>query len=275
MGTLEEDTRLTQKSGKLTATLHEDWTVWSPNGGYMAALLLRAVGETSAFKSPISLTCYFLSVPALGEVDIEVSELKCTRNAEAVTFSMTQEDKLIIHGIAWSGQEVEGYEHDDSPRPNVPKPEELDSTNVISGANPPGAFWQHFEQRPISGDMHWLQKESRSPVQGDWLKFVPDDQPSGDHFVDSGQLVVLLDSYGWPAAARAHAGDGRFIAPTLSLTVDFHRPRPSGWLYSEATAPVAASGYMQSRNRIWSEQGELIASSTSQLMCRPRPGYKP
>ncbi|MDN3353581.1 hypothetical protein QWU11_13385 [Actinomadura sp. DC4] len=38
--------------------------------------------------------------------------------------------------------------------------------------------------------------------------------------------MILLDLNTWPAASRTHAGGTGFIAPTLDLSVQFHRARP-------------------------------------------------
>jgi len=124
----------------------------------------------------------------------------------------------------------------------------------------------------VSQDLHWQQNKAGTAVQRDWLAFNSDDT-SNNSFLNAGRFVVLLDSYGWPAAARAHSGDGRFIAPTLSLCVDFHRESDSRWMLSEATSPVADGGYMQVRSRLWAEEGSLLASAQASLICRPRPGY--
>ncbi len=272
MSRLEEDTRLTGRNGRYKSTLHEDWQIWFPNGGYMGAMLLRAVGEMSAFDRPVSQTCYFLSVPKIGAVDIRVESLRKTRNAEALSFVMIQEEKTIIHGVAWTGRPVEGYAHDDVPMPDVSSKKTLKSTRDIVKGHAPQEFWNHFEQRPLSGDVHWQQTESSAAMQQDWLAF-RSDEVDQDPYVNAGRFVVLLDSFGWPAAARAHSGDGRFIAPTLSLTVDFHREYAGHWMLSEATSPIAESGYMQVRSRIWAEGGQTLASAQATLMCRPRPGF--
>ncbi len=268
---LKDDTRLDGRDGRFRANLHEDWQIWFPNGGYMATVLLRAVGEASQFHRPVSHTCYFLSVPEIGPVDIQVTSVKKTRNAEALAFSMTQDNKPIIQGMAWTGQPVEGYSHDDAQMPKVAGYDQLKSTAEIDGAHPEQAFWHHFEQRPISQDVHWQQTVPGVAMQQDWLAFK--DEPDEDPFLSAGRFVVLLDSYGWPAAARAHSGDGRFIAPTLSLTVDFHRSYAGRWMLSEATAPIADDGYMQVRSRLWAEEGPLLASAQAMLICRPRPGF--
>lgn len=270
MSKLEQDTQLTGTDGTYRTELHEDWQVWFPNGGYMGAMLLRAVGQTSVFDKPISQTCYFLSVPKIGVVDIFVKSLKQTRNVEALSFSMTQKGKPIMQGLAWTGRAVEGYVHDDAAMPQVASKDTLKSTREIVEGHAPQEFWNNFEQRPITQDLHWHQKEPGSAIQQDWLCFNTKDVDE-DPFINAGRFVVLLDSYGWPAAARAHSGDERYIAPTLSLTIDFHREYHNHWMLSEAASPVAENGYMHVKNRLWSEEGAILASAQAMLMCRPRP----
>ena len=269
MAKLETDTRFEGKEGTYIAQLHEDWQVWFPNGGYMAALLLRCAAAVSRFPAPIHQTSCFLKVPKLGAVDIVVQSERATKHAEALSYRMTQDGQVIITGLCWFGQEVPGYVHDDATMPDVPHWSTLAPTTAIEGAHPGEGLWNNFEQRPVTGDMHWQQTVAGEPVQRDWLRFEPENEPA----LNAGRMVVLLDAYGWPAAARAHSGDGRYIAPTLSLSINFHRPCAEPWLLSEATSPIASGGYMQISSRLWAEQGGLVASAQGTLMCRPRPGF--
>lgn len=273
MTKLERDTRIVGKDNTYRARLHPDWQVWFPNGGYMAAILLRAVGVASTFNRPLSFTCHFLSVPQLGEVDISVASAKRTRNAESLTFSMSQNGKLIIQGMAWTGREVDGYMHDDFTMPKVPHYESLKSTADIAGALVSDGLWVNLEQRPVKGNTHWLLEKSEAAVQRDWLKFATDELDE-DPYLNAGRYLVLLDSYGWPAAARRHVGDPRYIAPTLSLTVDFHRMHDSHWMLLDSHGPLSEAGYMKIQNSLWSEDGKCLATGMATLMCRPRPGYE-
>jgi hypothetical protein len=75
----------------------------------------------------------------------------------------------------------------------------------------------------------------------------------------------------WPAATHAHPGDSRFIAPTLSFSIDFHRSTDSEWLLSDAHAPCAGDGRIFMHQRVWSPAGDLVASGTCTTICRPRP----
>lgn len=277
MSKLEEDTQIClhpnqdAAAEQFTAILHPDWQVWYPHGGYMAAMLIRAAGFVSTFERPVSFGCHFLSVPEIGSVDIQVRRLRKTRFAESMGLTMTQGDKAIIEALIWTGATVGGYEHDDVDMPSVPSPENLKSTKEIPGGHASEAFWGNLEQRPVTGDVHWLQTKSGPAIQRDWLRFLPDDLDA-DPYLRMARYAVLLDSFCWPAAARAHCGDSTYIAPTLSLNVSFHRDYSGSWMLSDAHAPTAKDGYISFYNRLWSRNGALLATANGSLMCRPRPG---
>jgi acyl-CoA thioesterase len=92
-----------------------------------------------------------------------------------------------------------------------------------------------------------------------------------DAFLDAGRYALVLDSFTWPAAAHAHVGDPRFIAPTLSFSVEFQQRTRSEWLLSDAYAPCATAGHIVVHNRVWSSDGLLLATGNGTLICRPRP----
>ena len=53
-------------------SLHADWEIWGPCGGYVAAVALRAAGAESGQARPASFYCHYLSVAAFGPVDVDV-----------------------------------------------------------------------------------------------------------------------------------------------------------------------------------------------------------
>jgi acyl-CoA thioesterase len=76
----------------------------------------------------------------------------------------------------------------------------------------------------------------------------------------------------WPAACLPYVPDSGYVAPSIDLTVQFHRLAPqSAWLLSDAAAPVAEGGLIGGQSRVWSEDGQLLASGGGTLLCRPRP----
>jgi len=91
-----------------------------------------------------------------------------------------------------------------------------------------------------------------------------------DPVVDACRSLILMDTLEWPAAVRAHTGTLPWVAPSLDLSVRFHRLEPtSEWLLSDTTAAVATDGLIGGAASIWSESGSLLASGGEQMLCRP------
>ena len=75
---------------------------------------------------------------------------------------------------------------------------------------------------------------------------------------------------GWPAAHLAHAHDEpAVIAPTVDLSVRFHRTTDDEWLLSEAESPIATGGLAAATGRVWDRAGRLVASGEQTMLCRP------
>jgi acyl-CoA thioesterase len=268
---LDQDTAVDGGNARYRAKLSEAWRIWSPNGGYLATIALRAAGRESAFRHPVSLTCHFLSVGAFDSVDLEVVCLRRSRVAESLRVTMTQSGKKLLEAMVWTSDGVDGYVHDDLEMPDVPPPHALAPLDTLRREPAPHPFWANLEMRPLAW-VPYAERTPGAPRELQWVRFRPQ-ALFEDPFVDAGRCLVVLDTMGWPAASLAHVGDPRFIAPTLSLNVDFHdRNTGSEWLLSDAWAPVARGGLMAVNNRVWSEDRRLLASSAMSLICRPRLG---
>jgi acyl-CoA thioesterase len=269
MADFESDTRVVGRDGVYMGRLEPAWSIWLPHGGYLVAVALRAAAAHSAFPRPLSLACHFLAVPEFGPVEVVATTLRRSKTAESLRLSMRQRDQHVLELLVWTGTALPGYAHRDACIPAVPSWETLRSTHEIEGALASHPHWQNLEQRPV-GTVHWPSLGPKEPRQRDWVR-IRELEALDDPFLDAGRLVVILDTYGWPAAAQAHVGDLRFIAPTLSLAVDFHARSTSPWVLSDAYSPVASEGTLALENRVWDPGGELLATALGTLRCRPRP----
>jgi acyl-CoA thioesterase len=91
-----------------------------------------------------------------------------------------------------------------------------------------------------------------------------------DPIVDAIRSLILLDTMFWPAAAARHARPSAFLAPSLDVSVSFHRAVPdSEWLLCDTRSPIAAHGLIGGTAQVWSADRRLVATGTSQLLCRP------
>ena len=117
---LQHDTAVEGSDGRYTAMISPHWVVWSPQGGYLMALVVRAAGRATAFKKPLSLACHFLSVPKVGPAEVQVTSLRKTRIAESLRVSLSQEGRTFLEALLWTGDTVPGLEHAASGMPDVP-----------------------------------------------------------------------------------------------------------------------------------------------------------
>ena len=278
MGNLAEDLAVVGGDGRWTGKFSADWEIWGPNGGYVAAVALSAAGAHTNLARPASLQCHYLGVGAFDAVDIETVSLRTAKRAESVRVSITQEGKPIAEALVWCVAEgLDGLEHDATKRPDVPPPAELKGIHELEPESGQSrfSFGRNFEHRPVGWVPweEWIAREELEPSVEQWMKYRPQPTFEGDPFVDAARSVILLDTYQWPAAARAYRpGELGYQAPSLDLSVSFHELDPSSeWLLVRASAPIARDGLVGGRAEIWSESGRLLASGGQQMLCRAMP----
>ena len=275
MGNLAEDSAVTRVGdGRYRAELREDWNIWGPNGGYLAAVALRAAGAHSAQPRPVSLQCHFLGVAAFEPVDLHVTTLRASKRAEAVRVEMSQHGQAVLEALVWTrSDDLDGLAHTAAAAemPDVPT---WDTLTPIDELLPPGAtrhrFADNLDERRVERFIAWEERQAGEPEYLGWFRFRP--QPTfDDPYVDGGRLAILVDTFQWPAAVRGHDGATlAYAAPSLDLTCQFHQDASaSDWLFVQAQSPVAADGLVAGTARIWDTAGRLVASGSQTMLCRP------
>lgn len=279
MGDLALDTSLAGADGQYTASLSRAWEIWGPNGGYIAALALRAAGASCGSARPASLVGHFLGVARFdAPLEIACTTLRAARSAQSVRVTLRQGSRPVFEALVWGvSTPLPGIEHHAAPMPAVPHWSTLPTTEerlaargeTIEGWYP---FWKNFDQRPPQWHDDWMARKpgQYEPLWRQWVRFRP--TPSfQDPWLDACRLLILVDVGSWPSAEASH-NQSAFIAPSIDLACAFHRIRPEAhWLLVEGRSPSAAEGLVGSHQCVWDEGGTLLASGTSQLLCRPVP----
>jgi len=272
VGDLGIDTAVEARGdGLYRATLSQEWEIWGPMGGYVAACALRAAGASTEHSRPATFSCHFLSVAQFGPVDIRVETRKTGRTATSQRVEVTQGDRAILDASVWSIGEVEGLEHDETIAPEVPGPDALPSIQELlpDDAPPPFPFWNNLDGKPIQFEEDWPPSGPLEARWREWLRFKP--TPTfEDVWADAARSVILVDLPSWPAAHRPHAWtQPPFIAPTLDLHVAFQRPTVDHeWLLCDGAAPLSTSGLFAWTSNVWSVEGGLHASGGGQCLYR-------
>lgn len=244
--------------------------MWGPNGGYLAAIALRAAMARSRAARPASFHCHFLAVGEFAPVDVRVTSVGGGKRAESLRVEMMQQDKLLLAATVWMVDDgLQGFTHDFGAAPQVPGPHALRGYQDLAEEYDQWyPIWRSMEGRPI----RWRQPPGQ-PESQTWLRFTETAIP--DRQADALRQLFWLDFPGWNATIAAHEWPFRFLAPNLDLTVQFHRFAPQEtWMLADGVALLAEDGLVGCVSRLWSEDGRLLATGTSKHMSRPNPRYQ-
>lgn len=272
VGDFGADTAVEGEDGRYRAVLSDSWELWGPAGGYVSAIALRAAGAHSRFRRPVSYSCNYLAVADFAPIDIEVSTIRAARRSEAIRVALIQKDQPFLDATVWTIDEgMHGIEFDAAPMPEVAGPDGLVAWQDVDHDNPYRRFWSNIEERPlVMWEGSWWDRPPGPPVRESWCRFRPT-ATFDDPFLDAARSLVLIDTLGWPAAMMPLSGPPSFIAPTIELSVRFHRLAPtSEWLLSIVKAPIATDALIGSTANVWAD-GKLVASGGQQMLCRPVP----
>jgi acyl-CoA thioesterase len=266
---LEHATRVEGEDGRYGAELSDRWEIWGPNGGYLAAIALRAAGRVARIPRPASFYCHFLASPAFDAVELAVTVLKQGRRAESLQVAMTQAGRPVLQALVKTVADAPGHSDRHLQAPDVPRPEALKPYEQLATAQqrPPFAFWDNVERRPIDQE---APARGAEPVLREWVRYRP--TPCfGDPFVDAARALILLDTYGFPAAFRRFRSM-EHLAPNLDTSAWFHGFSPaSEWLLIDHACSVAGDGLIAVDGKVWDAEGRLLASGAAQLCCIPNP----
>lgn len=275
MGDLATDTAVEQVGDTTySCDLSPDWEIWGPNGGYLAAVAMRAAGVASGRARPASINAHFVGAGRSEPVDIDVEVNRHTKVASSVTARLSQEGRPLLVATVWGVDgDLGGLEHHTGLGPHdVPDPEALRTTEELMGVQdgpPRHPFWSNIEQRPTEWIADWEHREASEPSTRAWVKFVPT-ATFADPWVDACRSLILIDLDSWPSATRAHLGDLEHFAPTIEVSARFIGSTESEpWLLSEASAPVATGGLVAGVGQVWTRDRQLVALGGSTLLCRP------
>ena len=257
----DADTALTPVSGphsqgRWTAHVPGTWFVESgPNGGFLAAVITRALGETTD-RPPRSLTVHYLSAPAEGEVEVRCTVQREGRATTSVSCSVVQNGETVALGIAACAHWREDQpEWQDITMPEFPPPGDCEPFDTGHPKAPP--FLRNYDFRWNGAD------PERRPAQvAGWLR------PADPRPADPVSIAAITDALFPPAFLRMQE---RIFVPTIDLTIHFRRPAPEGphpWVLGVFTSRVAAGGVVEEDGELWAEDGRLLAQSRQLAILR-------
>jgi acyl-CoA thioesterase len=242
--------------GSWLATCDTSWsTPRGPNGGYLAAIVLRAMLAEVAdpAREPRSLTLHYLRPPADGELAVEVDVDRTGRSLTSLSARVSQDGRLCILALAALAVERQSVMDYAATPPAVPPPEAIEPMPL---RDPAPSIARRFEVRPAVGAAPF--SGAGEALTGGWLRFA-EPRP-----LDALALAMYADA--WLPAPFTRL-TGPVGAPTIDLTVHFRAPAAAAAV--AADEPVLAvfrsstsgGGFFEEDGELWSRAGVLLAHS--------------
>lgn len=259
MGTFEHDTTvIARPDADKTYECVIDaswWVVAGPNGGYLAAIAIRALeAEFGATERPLrSLTMRYLRAPQVGPATVEVISEREGRSVTFAAVRMIQDDRPFATGAAILVRGHESLEHAAVEVPAVDPAAAIEAPPVPDGSAPPYAG--HFDFRPA---IHAAEGQA---LTGGWMR-VNEDRP-----LDQPLVAAMCDSW-FPAVFSL--APGPMAVPTLDLTVYLRAPLPlpQEWVLGRFETRVVGDGLLEEDAELFSADGRLLAQSRQLALAR-------
>ena len=235
------------------------WIVNGPNGGYLAAVLLRAIEDDlgDPERTARSLSIHYLRPPREGLVEIEVTRERQGRTVSNLTARLFQAGKLQLLATAAFSTRSGGPSFQDAVMPEVPAPGDLPE-----GGPAAVRLHERYERRWLWGahpsDGSPANAGGEVAVCGGWIRLA-EPRP-----YDAALIAALSDS--WPPAIyQRDFGRNGGGTPTLDLTVHFRATleelSPDDWILARFHSRVARDGFVEEDGELWSCGGVLLAHS--------------
>lgn len=241
--------------GRFAAAMSERWWVGKgPNGGYVAAVILKAIqAAAGGGRPPRSLTVHFLRAPAAGSVEVAVTVEREGGRATFLSARLSQDGTacataLAVLSDAWS---EEGFSEVEMPDAGAPGELQTLDPSVEGRPN----MLQNYRLRPALGEPAFSGGPARNGV---WIR------TREPRLLDAPLAATLLDT--WFPAPYIRL-DGPRPAPTIDYTVHFRSPLPpagagpeDAYLIAFRTG-TARHGFFEEDGELWSADGVLLAQS--------------
>lgn len=242
------------------------WIIQGPNGGYVAAIVLRAVVAEVADpgRPPRSATFHYLRSPTGGPAEVRVDVERAGRTVTNVTARLVQDGRTCVVALValGAGRETPVDFDDDGGRlpagadgVTVALPEDIEPAPVDPERMVP--MRDHYEMRWALGDPPFRPGPGPVARCGGWMRL------HGQAAVDEIALVAMADAWLPPVFSRTAMP---LAVPTIDLSVHFRgRPAPhadggaDGWVLGEFASPVGRDGYLVETGRLLDRTGRLLA----------------
>jgi acyl-CoA thioesterase len=251
------------KNGSASASFQADiapgWRAGrGPHGGYLAAIILRALTETVAdpARPPRSLTIHYARSPESGPVAIHTTIEREGRSLSTLSARLEQNGRIMALALAAFSIPWEAPEAQALPMPEVAPPdlERRDTPRLFKGAP---EFTKQLVMQVRVGAMPFAGEDHPMEIGG-WIA-LPEPRP-----LDPLSLALFADAW-FPPSFIALSQPA--TSPTVDLTIHFRQPPPpqdgalDGLCLSIFNTRLLREGFFEEDGVIWAPDGTVLVQS--------------
>ena len=258
-GPFARATAVTATDDGWAAEIAPTWDIaGNANGGYLLAIVARALGNATGRVEPISVTGHFLSPGRPGPVTISTEIVKNGRQLTTGTALLRDQNRplLAVVGAFGTPTRTGGPRLMRRAAPALPPPQ--DCVPVVATDTFPPPFMSHVDIRLHPQDAGFANdRRTGVPLIRGWLR-LPEDEP-----MDGLALICAAD-----ALPPTIFNTDLPIAwtPTVELTVHVRaRPAP-GWLRCRFETQFISAGLLEEDGELWDDNDVLVAQSRQLAM---------
>ena len=241
------------------ATIAPGWRAGrGPHGGYLAAIMLRALIDTvdDPSRTPRSLTIHYTRAPEPGPIEIRTTVEREGRSLSTLSARMEQGGRTTALALAAFSVPWEAPGANELPMPELapPDPERRSTPKLFERAP---EFTRQLVMQPRVGAVPFAG--SGAPMRiGGWIG-LPEPRP-----VDAPALALFCDAWFPPSFI---ALDAPAISPTVDLTIHFRQPisececDPAALCLRVFDTRLLHDGLFEEDGVIWAADGTVLAQS--------------
>lgn len=229
-----------------------------PHGGYLAAILLRALTETieDPTRTPRSLTIHYARAPSTGPAFIHTTLERQGRSLSTLSARLEQEGRVMALALAAFSTPWHAPAAGELPMPEVAPPdlERRDTPRLFEGAP---EFTRQLIMQGRVGAMPFIGADHPMQVGG-WTA-LPEPRP-----LDALSLALFADAW-FPPSFIGLAEPA--VSPTVDLTIHFRQPPPliegplEGMCLGIFSTSLLREGFFEEDGVIWAPDGTVLVHS--------------
>jgi acyl-CoA thioesterase len=235
-------------SGQIT----DNWSINGvPDGGYLMAIIAKAMMQHSEMKSTPIITANFLDRCEPGDARVTIEKMTTSRQFDRFQGSLSQKGKEKIRAFGTFAVENKEcpVERCESSEPEIAEPENCVAVPEI----PNYTLFGQLDVRLDPVCTGWMSGKlsDTSEIKG-WIKF------KNDRPFDVLSILLIADSF--PPAVISSQGMVAWV-PTIELSLNVRKLPTTDWLKCSFRTRFITCGLLEEDGEIWDQKGELIAIS--------------